>query len=161
MNFHVKNTNVSITPEIQDYLDKKMASLDKVLDPNDTSVSCQVELARTTNHHKGGDIFRAEINLMRDGKQFRAVSEQDTLMAAMDEAKDQIVEELKSYKSKQMTMVRRGGAVIKNMIKGLGDFGGSIGGGISRGAQGFGRGVGNFGGSVGRKIKGWRKGGGQ
>ncbi len=163
MNVHVKNTNVVLTPEIQDYLDKKMNALERLIDPEDTSVSCQVELARTSNHHKSGDVFRVEINLMKSGKQFRAVAEQDTLMSAMDEAKDEIVGELKSFKSKQMTMMRRGGAVIKNMLKGIGDFGGSvgssIGGGISRSARGLGRGVGNFGGSVGRKLKGWRKGG--
>ena len=127
MNIHIKNTNLVLTPDLKNYLDKKMESLDKLIDPSDTSVSCNVELSKTTNHHKAGDIFRTEINLRKDGKQFRAVSEQDTLMASMDEAKDQIVEEFKSFKSKQTTLLRRGGAAIKNMIKGVGSFGGSIG----------------------------------
>lgn len=127
MNIHTKTTNLTLTPEIQDYLDKKMEAFDKIIDPNDTSVSCQVELARTTNHHKAGDIFRAEINLRKDGKQFRAVSEQTTIMEALDEVKDELLRELKSYKSKQETLVRRGGAAVKNMVKGIGGFGGSIG----------------------------------
>lgn len=130
MNIHVKTKNLTITPDIQDYLDKKIESLDKLIDPFDTSVSCQVELGRASSHHKSGDIFRAEINLQMEGKQFRAVSEHETLMAAMDEAKDEILQELKSYKSKRTTLVRRGGAAIKNMIKGIGSFGGSIGSNI-------------------------------
>ena len=128
---HIKTTNLTLTPEIKDYLDKKMEALERLIDPNDTSVSCQVELGRTTNHHKSGDIFRTEINLRVDGKQFRAVSEVDTLFASMDEAKDEIIQEFKSYKSKQTTLMRRGGAAIKNMIKGIGSFGGSVGGSIS------------------------------
>ena len=131
-----------------------MSSLDKLIDPNDTSVSCQVELSKTTNHHKAGDIFRAEINLQKDGKQFRAVSEQETIMSAMDEAKDEILRELKSYKSKQMTMMRRGGAAIKDMVKGIGDFG-----------YGIGENIGSFGsnltGHITRRIKKWGKKGGE
>ncbi len=132
MNTRIKTTNLTLTPDIQDYLDKKMESLDKLLDPNDTSVSCQVELARTSNHHKSGDVYRTEINLRKGGKEFRAVSEQETLLASMDEAKDEILSELKGYKSKQMTLVRRGGAAIKNIVKGIGNVGGNIGGRIRK-----------------------------
>lgn len=141
MNIHIKTTNLTLTPEIKEYFDKKMEGLDRLIDPNDTSVSCQVELGKISNHHKSGDIYRAEINFMRDGKQFRAVSEQETLMAAMDEAKDEIIREFKGFKSKQTTMMRRGGAAIKNMMKGIGTVGYNIGSS-----------VGNFGGSVGSSI---------
>lgn len=127
---------MTITPEIQDYLDKKLSSLDKLINPNDTSVSCQVELGRTSNHHKSGDIFRAEFNLMKDGRQFRAVSEGETILVAMDEAKDELIRELKTFKSKQMSLVRRGGAAIKDMIRGIGSAGysagSSIGGHVGR-----------------------------
>lgn len=154
MNIHTKATNLTITPDIQDYLDKKMTSLDRLIDPNDTSVSCQVELSKTTNHHKSGDVFRAEINLRKDGKQFRAVSEQESIMAAMDEAKDEIVRELSSFKSKQMTMMRRGGAAIKSMMRGVGDFGSGIGENI--GSIGS-----NLTGHITRRIKKWGKKGNQ
>ena len=150
MNIHTKATNMIITPDIQNYLDKKLASLDKLIDPNDTSVSCQVELGRTSNHHQSGDIFRAEINLMKDGRQFRAVSEQETIIAAMDEAKDELISELKSFKSKQMSFVRRGGAAIKNMIKGIGSAGYSAGSSIGS----FG---GSIGGHVGRQFRRFKR----
>jgi ribosomal subunit interface protein len=146
MNIHTKATNMMITPDIQDYLDKKLSSLDKLIDPNDTSVSCQVELGRTTNHHKSGDVYRAEFNLMKDGKQFRAVSEQESIIAAMDEAKDELIAALKTHKSKQMSLVRRGGAAIKYMIKGIGNVGYM---GYSAGSS--------LGGHVGRQFKRLRR----
>jgi ribosomal subunit interface protein len=133
MNIHIKTTNLTLTPDIESYLDKKMESMEKIIDPNDTSIYCQVELAKTTNHHKSGDIYKAEFNFRKGGEQFRAVSEQETLMAAIDLAKDELVRELKSHHSKEMTMVRRGGAAVKNLIKGIGAFGGSVGGSIGRG----------------------------
>lgn len=132
MNIHIKTTNLTLTPDIESYLDKKMESIEKIIDPNDTSIYCQVELAKTTNHHKSGEIYRAEINLRKGGEQFRAVSEQDSLTAAIDEVKDELVSELKTHRSKEMTMVRRGGAAVKNLIKGIGSFGGNVGGSIGR-----------------------------
>jgi len=150
MNIHTKFTNMTITPEIQDYLDKKLSSLDKLINPNDTSVSCQVELGRTSNHHKSGDIFRAEFNLMKDGRQFRAVSEQESIIVAMDEAKDELIRELKTFKSKQMSLVRRGGAAIKYMVKGIGSAGYSAGSSLGN----FG---GHIGGHVGRQLKRLRR----
>ncbi len=132
MNIQIKTTNLTLTPDIESYLDKKMDSMEKIIDPNDTSIYCQVELAKTTNHHKSGDIYRAEINIRKNGEQFRAVSEQESLMAAIDMVKDELTRELKTHHSKQMTMMRRGGAVVKNLMKGIGNVGGSIGRGVGK-----------------------------
>lgn len=140
MNIHIKTTNLTLTPDIESYLDKKMESIEKIIDPNDTSIYCQVELGKTTNHHKSGDIYRAEINFRKGGEQFRAVSEQESLTAAIDLAKDELTRELKSRHSKQMTMVRRGGAAIKNMLKGIGNVGGTIGRGMGKPFKRFKRG---------------------
>ncbi len=143
MKTHIKTTNLLLTPDVKEYLDSKIEDIDRLIDPNDTSVSAQIELGKTSNHHQSGDIYRAEINLSRGGKYFRAVSEQDTIFAAIDEIKHEIMREIKSYSSKQITMMRRGGAVIKNMMKGIGS---GIGSGVGA--------VGNFGGRVSRDISG-------
>ena len=112
-----KYTNLEKTEAIQSYLLKRVNSLNKFISEN--SALCEVELEKTTNHHKGGDIFRAEINLAVGGKQFRSVSEKEDLYAAIDVAKDDLVRELQANKDKKVSMVRRGGAKVKNMIKGF------------------------------------------
>jgi ribosomal subunit interface protein len=122
MKINIKATNIHLTPEISDYLQKKLDMLDRMIDPSDTSVFCEVEVGKTTNHHKTGDVFRTEINLTKDGKLFRAVSEESTVNASIDEAKDEILGELKHHKSKRVTLMRRGGAQIKNLIKGVGSY---------------------------------------
>lgn len=145
MRIHIKSTNLSLTPDISDYLQKKMDMLDKLIDPSDTSVSCDVELGKTTKHHQTGDIYRAEINIRKDGKYFRAEAEEETIIAAIDIAKDEIERSISNYKSKQQTLIRRGGATIKNIIKGVGSgIGSGVGYGIST--------VGKVG-----KIRFWRK----
>ncbi len=117
MKTNIKATNIVIAPETSDYLDKKLVALEKIV--NDDQMFCEIELGRTTNHHTGGDIFRAEINCNTKGKDFRAVSETNSLHASIDEVKDEIMAAMKSHKTKRQTLLRRGGATIKNIIKGF------------------------------------------
>jgi putative sigma-54 modulation protein len=119
MRINGKGTNMQITSEIKDYLYKKLEHLQKFLDPADESVLCEVELGKTTNHHKAGEVYRTEINLHLAGKNLRAVSEMDQLFASIDIAKDEMVRELQSNKDKRVSLIRRGGAKIKNLIKGV------------------------------------------
>jgi putative sigma-54 modulation protein len=121
MKINEKGTNMKISLEIKDYLYKKLAHIDKFLDPNDQSILCDVELGKTTNHHKGGEVFKAEINLHIAGKNLRAVSEMEDLFAAIDVAKDEMIRELQLNKEKRVSSVKRGGAKIKNIIKGVSD----------------------------------------
>lgn len=115
----VKVTGIELTQAISDYLDKKVTSLDKLIDKEDTSVLARIELGKTTNHHHQGDLFRTEINLHIAGSDFRVESEMDNLYSSIDVARDQMYQELQSYKRKKVSLLRRGGAKIKSALKGL------------------------------------------
>lgn len=119
MKIKEKYTNIESTVAISDYLHQKLLHLEKFLVNNDDSALCEVELAKTTNHHKNGDIFKAEINLLVSGNQYLAVSEEIDLYTAIDVAKDSMVRELQISKDKKVSMVRRGGVKIKNLLKGI------------------------------------------
>lgn len=110
---------MQITAEIRDYLYKKLAYLEKFLSATDGGVLCEVELGKISQHHNKGDIFRTEINLHFAGRNLRAVSEKDELFASIDVAKDEMVRELQSNKDKRVSLMRHGGAKIKNFIKGI------------------------------------------
>ena len=119
MRINEKGVNMQITPDIKDYLYKKLEHLEKFLNPNDESVLCEVELGKISKHHKNGDVFRTEINLHIAGKNLRAVSEMDELFSSIDMAKDEMVRELQTNKDKRVSLVKRSGAKIKNIIKGV------------------------------------------
>lgn len=119
MKINEKGLNMQITPDIKDYLYKKLAHLDKFLNPADESVLCEVELGKISNHHNKGDVYKTEINLHIAGKNLRAVSEMDDLFASIDVAKDDMVRDLQTNKDRKVSMMKRGGAKIKNLIKGL------------------------------------------
>lgn len=116
MRVQIKATNLDLTSSIEEYARKRVAAFEKFLSSEDL---VSVELARTTRHHKSGDIFKAEIFLRDSGKEYYAVSEKEDLYAAIDDVKDEIVREIKSYKGKMRTLFRRGGARVKNFIKRL------------------------------------------
>ncbi len=119
MKINLKSTSITLTPEISDYLDKKLAGLDKFLDVNDSAVKIDVELARTTNHHGKGDVFRAEINIFAPRKSFRAEAESSDLYSAIDMLKDEIQHELRSNKEKSLHFIRKSGQKVKDFLRGF------------------------------------------
>jgi ribosomal subunit interface protein len=76
-------------------------------------------LAKTTAHHLKGAIFKAEVHIVGADKNVYATSEKEDLYAAIDGVRDEILRELKVRKEKNISFVRRGGARVKAMLKGL------------------------------------------
>ncbi len=118
MKTNIKATNITISPETSAYLDEKLLAIERIA--QDDSMLCEIELGRPSRHHAtGDDVFRAEINCHSRGMHLRAVAEKETLHSAIDHVKDEMLREMKSKKSKRLTLLRRGGAKIKNMLKGV------------------------------------------
>lgn len=117
MHINIKSTNIKLTSEASEYLDKRLASLEKLIDPDDTSAMADVEVGKTTMHHQQGDVFRAEINVRTAGKQFRAVAEKSTLYSAIDKARDEVLSGMRRNKRKQIHLLKRGGAKIKELTR--------------------------------------------
>jgi putative sigma-54 modulation protein len=118
MNVNIKTTSLSLTPAISEYVEKRLSSIDKFF-VSDTTAQCDIELAKTSNHHKQGDIFRAEVHITAKGMNTYASAEKEDLYAAIDEVRDEVLRLVKSTNEKQRSLVRRGGARIKDIIRGL------------------------------------------
>lgn len=119
MKIKIKATNMPLTPLVDDYLRKKIALIEKLISSDDTSADLHVEVGKTSAHHKSGDVFRAEFNLHIAGKDFYVEREAGDLLAAIDEAKDELADTMRSHKNKRMTLIRRGGQKIKELIRGF------------------------------------------
>ena len=119
MQKNIKATNIEITPAIGDYVEKKFGAFDRFVHGAVADSRCDVEVGKTTRHHKSGDFFRAEVNLHTTGQNFFAVAEKDDLYAAIDEVKDDIIRQLTTHKDRSNTLYRRGALKLKNILKGL------------------------------------------
>ena len=117
MTIKIKGTGITLTPEITEYLDKRLEAVQKFLPKDSETFIADVELGRTTKHHQTGDIFRAEITIHKGKETFRAVSEASDLFAAIDDLKNEITRELSSFKKKKLSLLRRGGQKIKRIIR--------------------------------------------
>ncbi len=123
MKHNIKSIDFSLTPAIQDYLEKKLAHLDKFLPKNIDAdgAMCYVELGKVTDHHKKGDIFKTILNIHIGKNMFRAEAQMDDEYASIDVAVAQMEQELSGFKDKRKSLIRRGGQAIKRMIKGWGN----------------------------------------
>lgn len=117
MKINTKATNISLTPSISEYINKKVEMLTKFFRETE-EVLVNVEVGKISRHHKSGDVFRAEIQIKKDGENYYATAETSDLYAAIDEVKDNIAHELSSNKRKSLHLLRRGGAKIKNLLRG-------------------------------------------
>jgi putative sigma-54 modulation protein len=117
MRVNIKATNIELTNEIREYIEKRISSLEKFFNTSDPII--QFEVSRTTNHHKHGDIFKAEINMMHGGKNFRTEATHADLFSAIDEVRDDSYNKLVSFKDRMKTLFVRGARSVKKRIKGF------------------------------------------
>ena len=117
MKINIKATNIELTESIRDYALKRFSKLEKFLGNKDTVLA--IELGKTSDHHKNGDIFRAEVRLSGAGLNHYMARESADLYASIDEVENEIVQEITKVKSRKRELIRKGQRAIKNMIQGF------------------------------------------
>lgn len=119
MKINIKATGIELTQAISNYAQKKVSHIEKYFSGDSTDAVAQVEVGKSTRHHKTGNVFRAEIHITGAGIDLYAVSEMDDLYAAIDIVKDEIVHNIVQLKGKRETLARRGANMMKNIMKGI------------------------------------------
>lgn len=110
-----KITNAEIDDLLKEVTEGKLANLDKFV--GDAPAICDVEFERVTNHHQQGNIHRVEINLEVNGKLFRAESTSESFEKAVDEVRAELEESMRRARSKEETLLKRGGRRIKELLR--------------------------------------------
>jgi len=112
---NITGTQLSLTQEIKEYAEKKLGELERFI-PEGTAVQMDVELEKTTNHHRKGEIFRAEVNVSLPGGLLRAEAQEEMLFKAINEVKNEMQRELVKYKDAQSAKQRKGGRALKEEL---------------------------------------------
>lgn len=121
MNIIIKGTNLELHEDLKNYVNEKIGGLAKFIDNDnaDTSgVTARVELAKTTQHHQQGDIYKAEVNLQLPKKMLRNVAESDDIYKSIDDVKDELKIMINEYKDARTSRIRKGARMIKK-LKGI------------------------------------------
>ena len=99
MQINIQATELELTEPLREYVMKRIGALTKYLKRFDNDLlRAEVEIGRTTKHHRHGDIYRAEVNLLLPGKMLRATHEDQDIRVAVDRVQDLIKREISKYK---------------------------------------------------------------
>lgn len=119
MKFTIKETNLTLTSDEYVYIEKKLNSLDKFLKHMDFIAEARVEVGKTSQHHRTGNVYRAEVQIHLPGKSIRSEAVAKNIMAAINEVKDELQREFKQYKQKQAAKQKKGGRKFKQLLRKL------------------------------------------
>ncbi len=114
MNIAIKGRNMELTSAIRDYIEQKLAGLERFV-KNEGRVA--VEVGKTTNHHKHGKIFKADLHATVLGKEHFVSAESADLYGAIDDAKDELTRNLTGRRARAIALFRRGSQRIKKLLR--------------------------------------------
>ena len=118
MNINIRtNGDIKLTDDLRDYVEEKINSLDKFINTEGDAVFIEVELLE--GEPEKGRAFRADISITAPGERTHAVGWGDNLNAAIDESKDELARRLRREKKKRLSILKKTGRKIKDMIRGF------------------------------------------
>lgn len=115
MNIQIQTINLELTDAIRDFVEQKFSNLTRIISGQDAH--CVVDLERTTNHHKQGDVYKVStrVRTARDVYQVENVGED--LYAVVDVTKDDIERAVINNSKKKRSIFRRAAARFKKAIR--------------------------------------------
>lgn len=104
MRINIKATNLDLTPSLRTYIEEKLGPLVKFIKRFDEAGVAElwIEAARTTRHHRHGDVFMAEADLRLPKKVLRAAEHRGDVREAIDALKKTLKLEIDKYTTKMM-----------------------------------------------------------
>ncbi len=120
MRVNIRQKNIEITPALREYIDEKIIrSAEKFLQ-NKASTDLpilDVEVERTTGHHRKGDVFRVAAKLCAGQQCFYANARGADVRAVCDVLEEELEREMYGRKNKITAMFRRGARVFKKSMR--------------------------------------------
>ena len=107
MNIHTKSTSFTMSQSIENYLNKKLKTIKKLLPYVKGKHEVWVELSKTTRHHHKGNYFEAKIDIILKNRTIHAEERSESIFSAIDKMEIRIIRELKHYKDKFFAKERR------------------------------------------------------
>lgn len=99
MRINIQAPNLELTPALAEYIEKKIGGLEKFLKkfhPEDVLV--RVDVGRSTRHHRHGDVYHVDINLVLPHGTIRAAHDDEDVRKAISAVKEKLQREIKKFK---------------------------------------------------------------
>ena len=99
---NIKATGLDLTPSIRLYIEEKFKPISRLVRRFDSEggVEMWLEIARTTRHHRRGDVFLAEADIRLPKKILRAEERARDIRTAIDLLKHTLRLEIEKYRTR-------------------------------------------------------------
>jgi ribosomal subunit interface protein len=121
MNIKTYTHGIELTPSITDYIEKKLITIERLLQHAPPETFIEIDINKDAKHRKGRG-FCVELSILLPHKRLFASAGDDDMYAAIDEAKDEILSELKKQNTKRRDVVRRSAARAKRLFQQVGSY---------------------------------------
>jgi ribosome-associated translation inhibitor RaiA len=118
MNVRIKVSDFEMNKNIEDYLDERVQAIEKHLGDDAAHSRCEIEIGRAAGHSNKGENWFAEFQILTPGEDLvRVVGHGETVNAAIDSAKDEILVTLKKDRTKRFSQTKKLGAKMKEWLR--------------------------------------------
>jgi len=114
MHYNIKGTNVDISDELRQYVEKKLAASEKFVHD---AARMDIELEYRPN--QDSKKYRAECMVEVDGKVQRVEAQGDAMHEAIDIATGELARDLSQIKKKRQHVLRRSAMRVKEYLRGF------------------------------------------
>ena len=116
MNYNIKGTGIAITPELREYVERRLAAhVDKFLARDSTAL---VEIELQYEAVRDGGRYGSEFTVSAGDAIYRAHEWGTTMHEAIDLAVSRLSGELARNKKKRLHVLRRGAVKVKEYLRG-------------------------------------------
>lgn len=115
MNIQIQTINLEMTDALRNFVHSKFSNTTRII--SDSSVLCTVDLERTTNHHKQGEVYKVFVRIRTPKDLFQIENTGEDLYATIDLAKDDIERLIVNNSKKKRSLFRRAAARFKKMMR--------------------------------------------
>ncbi len=108
-----------LTGAVKKYLEVRTKALEKLLGADAAISRCEVELGRAAGKQRHGEhLYFAEFLIRAPRrKPVRAVNHESTINAAIDNAKEEVMRQLRKQKTVKISSDKRVGAQVKRALR--------------------------------------------
>lgn len=120
MRVNIRQKNIEVTPALRVYIEEKIIRVAEKFLQKQASTDLpilDVEVERTTAHHRKGEIYRVAIRLCAGTQCFHASAQDIDVHAACDQVEEELRRELYGKKNRITAIFRRGARIFKKNMR--------------------------------------------
>lgn len=117
----VTGLDYEVSQDDRAYLDERLASIDRALGQEADRAVYEAEIGKIDTHAHSGTIWKATIAVTYGKEHSFAEATGETVRAAIDAVKDELLNAIRKQRSLHRRLLRKGSQVIKRLVRGVED----------------------------------------